>query len=90
MQDSFISPEEAEEALERNKKLALEGTIDMKAPNEVGIDLESIKPEISNAKSKNLYENIENINNEQNRDLWDYIFMLTDEIKRLKGELNAR
>lgn len=85
MSDSFISPEEAAEALERNRRLALEGTMEMKAPDEVGIDLESIKPievgkDISTIKLEMPSE----------RDLWDHIFMLTDEIKRLRGELNAR
>jgi len=73
----FGNPEEIEEALERNKKLAIEGKMDMKQYYE-----ETVQACLGNDNS-----NPEEFPTIDDREaLWNYIFFLTEEIKKLKGE----
>ena len=73
MADNFLSLDEAEEAFERNRKIAMEVPMEMKRAETIA----STNKEVKETKI-------------DERDIWNYIFFLTDEIKRLKGELDAK
>jgi len=70
----FGNPDELDEAIKRNEKIALEQGVDMKSP------FSSV--EVSDS-TKNISEN----SNVEDR-LWKIIFDLIEEIKFLKGEEN--